>query len=78
MKRAVSIPDEILERTEQLASQRRRSLSEVYAAALDEHLARHAGDEVTNAINQVCGKVEEHNDAFLAAAGRRVLTNTEW
>ena len=78
MKTAVSIPDDIFERTERLVSQRGRSRSEVYAAALDEYLARHAGDEVTDAMNQVCGEVGENNDAFLAAAGRRVLANTEW
>lgn len=78
MKIAVSIPDDIFERTEQLASQRRQSRSEVYAAALDEYLARHAGDKVANAMNRVCAEVEENNDAFLAAASRRVLANTEW
>ena len=78
MKTAVSIPDHIFERAERLASKRRRSRSEVYAAALDEYLMRHAGDEVTDAMNQVCDKVPENNDAFLAAAGRRVLANTEW
>ena len=77
MKTTVSIPDDIFERAERLASQRRRSRSEIYAAALDEYLARHAGNEVTDAMNQVCSEVEENNDAFIAAAGRRVLANTE-
>jgi len=33
---------------------------------------------VTDAMNQACSEVEEQNDTFLAAAGRRVLANTEW
>ena len=78
MKTAVSIPDDIFERAERLASQERRSRSEVYAAALDEYLARHLQDEVTDAMNRVCGKVGGTDDAFLAAAGRRVLADTEW
>ena len=78
MKTAVSIPDHIFERAERLASERRRSRSEVYAAALDEYLVRHAGDEVTDAMNRVCDKVPANSDAFLAAAGKRVLANTEW
>ena len=78
MKTVVSIPDDIFKRTERLASQQLRSRSEVYAAALDEYLARHAGDEVTDAMNRVCDEVEESNDAFLASAGRRVLANAEW
>ena len=78
MKAAVSIPDDIFERAERLASQERRSRSEVYAAALDEYLARHAQDEVTDVMNRVCGEVGGTDDAFLAAAGRRVLADTEW
>ena len=78
MKTVVSIPDEIFERAERLASQGRRSRSDVYAAALDEYLARHAQDEITDAMNRACGKVGEGDDAFLATARRRVLSNAEW
>ena len=78
MKTAVSIPDDIFERAELLALQEQRSRSEVYAAALDEYLARHAQDEVTDSMNRVCDEVGGNDDAFLAAAGRRVLAATEW
>ena len=78
MKTAVSIPDDIFERAERLASRERRSRSEVYAAALGEYLARHAQDEVTEAMNRVCGEVDGNDDAFLSLAGRQVLANTEW
>ena len=78
MKTAVSIPDDIFERAERLASQGRRSRSEIYAAALGEYLARHAQDEVTEGMNRVCGEVDGNDGAFLAAAGRRALADTEW
>ena len=78
MKTAVSIPDDIFERAELLASQERRTRSEVYAAALDEYLARRSQDEVTDAMNRACDEIGGKNDAFLAASGRRVLANTEW
>ena len=78
MKTAVSIPDEIFERAERLAERHRRSRSEVYAAALDEYVARHAPDEVTDAMNRVCEQVGEQADAFLAAAGRHALHRVEW
>ena len=78
MKTVVSIPADIFARAERLAAQGRRSRSEVYAAALDEYLARHAQDEVTDAMNRVCGEFGGNDDAFLAAAGRRVLADTEW
>lgn len=78
MKTAVSIPDDIFERAERLASQERRSRSDVYAAALDEYLARHAREEVTDTMNRVCDEVGDTDDAFLAAAGRQVLDRVEW
>ncbi len=78
MKTAVSIPDDIFERAELLASQERRSRSDVYAAALDEYLARHAREEITDTMNRVCDEVGETDDAFLAAAGRQVLDRVEW
>ena len=78
MKTAVSIPDDIFERAERLVSQERRSRSEVYAAALDEYLARHAREEITDTMNRVCDEVGETDDAFLSAAGRQVLDRVEW
>jgi metal-responsive CopG/Arc/MetJ family transcriptional regulator len=78
MKTAVSIPDEVFEKIERLARRAGRSRSEVFAAALAEYLARHAPDEVTEAMNRVCADVGDQQDAFVSAAGRRVLENTEW
>lgn len=78
MKTAVSIPDDIFERAERLAQRNQRSRSEVYAAALDEYVARHADDEVSDAMNRVCGEIGEEDNAFLAAAGRHVLDRVEW
>ena len=78
MKTAVSIPDEIFEQAERLAERERRSRSEVYSAALREYVARHAPDEVTDAMNRVCVEVGSGPDAFAAAAARRVLERVEW
>ena len=78
MKTAVSIPDHIFERAERLVQRKHRSRSEVYAAALDEYVARHAPDEITDTMNRICDEAGDSNDAFLAAAGRRVLDRVEW
>ena len=78
MKTAVSIPDEIFERAERFARRYRRSRSEVYAAALDEYVARHAPDEVTDTMNRVCEEVGDENDSFLATAGWLALDRVEW
>jgi metal-responsive CopG/Arc/MetJ family transcriptional regulator len=78
MKTAVSIPDDVFNKVERLARRARKSRSEVFSAALREYVARHAPDEVTEAINQVCDRIGEQDDAFVPTAARRILENAEW
>jgi metal-responsive CopG/Arc/MetJ family transcriptional regulator len=78
MKTAVSIPDDVFDRAERFAKQAKRSRSEVFSAALREYVARHAPDDVTEAMNRVCEGAQQEPDAFSGAAGRRVLERTEW
>jgi metal-responsive CopG/Arc/MetJ family transcriptional regulator len=78
MKTAVSIPDDVFEKIERLAVRERRSRSEVFSAALREYVARHAPDEITDALNRVCDAVGDEPDEFVTAAARRVLENSEW
>ena len=78
MKTAVSIPDEVFEKAERLARRSKRSRSELFSAALSEYVARHAPDEVTEAMNRVCAAVNEPTDRLVAAASRRVLERSEW
>jgi antitoxin MazE6 len=78
MKTAVSIPDEVFEKVERLARRAGRSRSEVFSAALSEYVARHAPDEVTDAMDRVIANVGDQQDAFISAAARQVLENTEW
>jgi metal-responsive CopG/Arc/MetJ family transcriptional regulator len=78
MKTAVSIPDDVFEKVEKLARRERRSRSEVFSAALREYVARHAPDEVTEAINRVCDRLVSDTDDFSIAASRRTLESVEW
>jgi metal-responsive CopG/Arc/MetJ family transcriptional regulator len=78
MKTAVSIPDEVFQKVERLARRARRSRSEVFAAALKEYVARHAPDEVTEAMDRVCADIGDQEVGFVSAAGRRILESTEW
>ena len=77
MKTAVSIPDDVFEQVERLARRAKRSRSEVFSAALREYVARHAPDEVTEALNRAF-EHEEQRDDFVANAAWRVLEKTEW
>jgi len=78
MKTAVSIPDEVFEKAERLARRMRKSRSQLFATALDEYVARHTPDYVTEMMDQVCVEVESQPDPFLSAAARRVVDRSEW
>ncbi len=78
MKTAVSIPDDVYHGAERLARRAKKSRSRLYGDALKEYLARHAPDEVTEAMNRACAEVGEANDPFVSAASRRILERSEW
>lgn len=78
MKTAVSVPDEVFAKVERLARRTGKSRSQVFSEALREYVTRHAPDEVTEAMDRVCGQVQSQRDQFIGEAGRRVLERTEW
>jgi metal-responsive CopG/Arc/MetJ family transcriptional regulator len=80
MKTAISLPDELFAEVERLARRFGRRRSELYAAALREYVARHAPDEVTDALDRVVAEIgaSPTEDRFVDAAARRVLETTEW
>ena len=78
MKTAVSLPDDVFRAAERHARRARKSRSQLYAEALSEYLARHAPDEVTEAMNKVVAEMNEPIDPFVATAARRILERSEW
>ena len=78
MKTAVSIPDEVFQDAERLARRAKKSRSQVFSEALKEYVARHAPDEVTEAMDRAVVLVSETPDKFISAAARRVLERTQW
>jgi len=52
--------------------------SQLFSDALKEYVARHASEEVTDAMDRVCAEVGDPADRFVASAARRVLERTEW
>lgn len=78
MKTAISIPDDVFRAGERYARRAQKSRSQLYAEALSEYLARHAPDEVTEAMNRVVAEIAEPVDPFVAAAARRILERSEW
>jgi len=78
MKTAVFIPDDVFEETERLAIELRTSRSQLYSRALQEFVARHTPDPLTEAMNRVVDEVGSELDEFSQKASRRVLERVEW
>jgi metal-responsive CopG/Arc/MetJ family transcriptional regulator len=78
MKTAISIPDDVFEGAERLARRTRKSRSQLFSDAVREYLARHAPDEITEAMDRVCAELETTRDEFVSSAGRRVIERSEW
>jgi metal-responsive CopG/Arc/MetJ family transcriptional regulator len=78
MKTAVSIPDDVFEGAERLARRTRKSRSQLFSDALREYVARHAADELTEAMDRVCAEVQTAKDEFVSRAAARVLEKVEW
>jgi len=78
MKTAISIPDEVFDVAEKLARRQGVSRSRLFSDALREYVARHAPDEITDAMNRVIADIGESGADFAVAAARRVLTDEQW
>jgi metal-responsive CopG/Arc/MetJ family transcriptional regulator len=79
MKTAVSLPDRLYREAERQAKRTGKSRSQMYAEALSEYLARHAPDEVTDAMNAAIVRLGDASpDRFVTRATRRVLKSVEW
>ena len=78
MKTAISIPDDVYEEAERLATELQTSRSQLYSRALQEFVARHAPDRLTEAMNRVVDEVGPEIDEFSQRAAYRVLEQVEW
>ncbi len=78
MKTAVSIPDDMFQNAERLARRMRKSRSQLFSNALEEYIARHAPDHVTEAMDEVCAEIGVEPAPFASAAYRRILERSDW
>ena len=78
MKTAVSIPDDVFADAERLARRLKKSRSQLYSHALREYVSRHSGEDVTEALDKLCGELTTGEGGFASAASRRRLGRVEW
>jgi metal-responsive CopG/Arc/MetJ family transcriptional regulator len=78
MKTAVSIPSHVFEEAEMLAHRMKKSRSEIYSRALEEYIARHESDRITELMNRALDEAGAVKDEFASAASRHTLERIEW
>ena len=78
MKTAVSIPDELFRRADELAERLGKSRSQVYREALAEYVFRREPRSVTSALDELVDELVPEPDPWTLAAGRRALERDEW
>ena len=78
MKTAISIPDDVFEVAERLARRSKKSRSQLFSDAVREYVARHASDEITDAMDRVCAEIGPRPDGLAASAASRILESSEW
>jgi metal-responsive CopG/Arc/MetJ family transcriptional regulator len=78
MKTAISVPDDVFAGAERLARRTKKSRSQLFSDAVREYVARHASDEITDAMDRVCNELGNARDEFTATAARRTLERAGW
>lgn len=78
MKTAVSIPDSVFAKTDRYAQHVKKSRSQIVSEALREYLARHAPDEVTDAMDHAIDTIGDQRDPFVTRSGDQILSRQEW
>ena len=78
MKTAVSIPDDVFQSAERLARQTKKSRSQLFSDAVRDYVARHAPQDVTEAMDRVCTGLDHRENEFVKSAARRILERSEW
>jgi antitoxin MazE6 len=77
MKTAVSIPDNLFRKADELAHRLGKSRSEVYRDALSDYMARREPNAVTQALDELADELNGEQRGFSAAA-RQALERSEW
>lgn len=79
MKIAVSVPDDVFSRADELAAEMGVSRSQVYTQALEQYLEQHGADDdpVTSQVNRVVDGTGV-DSGFTTLAARRLIDDGRW
>ncbi len=78
MKVAVSVPQDVFAKGEQLVKATGRTRSDVYSSALREYVGRNSADVVTETLDRVIAEVGQEGHDFTDGAALRTLSSSDW
>jgi Ribbon-helix-helix protein, copG family. len=78
MKTAISIPDDLFEKAEELAERLEVSRSQLYARAIEEYTERHTSQRVREKLDEVYGDNESALDPVFAIMQSIALPPEKW
>jgi metal-responsive CopG/Arc/MetJ family transcriptional regulator len=78
MKVAISVPEEVFRRAEDLARRMGISRSRLYSDAVAEYLRRRDPDAVTAAIDEVIARLGPADSELARRASRQTARRAEW
>ena len=78
MKTAISLPEGVFKEAEKFAHKMKKSRSQLYSEAITEYLARHAPNDITEAMNAVCEKMGNIDTKFTRTSAKKLLSKEKW
>jgi len=77
MKTAISIPDDIFAKADQLARRLNTSRSELYSRAVREYVAKHSPGQITQSLDALVDEIGVESD-FATRTARCTFEHSEW
>ena len=78
MKTAISIPNNVFESAEKLASRLGKSRSQLYTQALNSYVVKHQNDLVTQKLNEIYGSESSALDKTLSTIQFESTSKDVW
>lgn len=78
MKTAISLPESLFRSANGLAQRLGMSRSRLFATAVEEFIAKHRAEKVTERLNDVYTTATSRMDPLLTRAQKRVSSRGEW
>ena len=76
MKTAISIPDELFEKVDELAAESHRSRSQIFADAVRAYLDQRKSESMLKALNEVYSEVETGEEASVRKGAKKRYAKT--